>query len=104
MKTIVLYLRCALANRFTLAGDILFFAGYPALAYSTHFIWVTPIGTGLLIVSGLGLDTLQAYHAAMRLLRRHGSDIVLEGTTGPFRCYCRKTGARLARSDYTKMQ
>ena len=103
MKALILYLRCVLANRFTLAGYILFFAGYPALAYSTHFIWVTPIGAGLLIASGLGLDTFRTYHSAMRLLRRYGSDTKLEGTV-PFQWYCNKTGARLARSDYMKMR
>lgn len=68
-----LYIRCVLANKYTLAGYLLLFAGLTWLITGTvfHFFvigsgFVAGLGLGLLLVSNFGWPTMRAYQTVWR--------------------------------------
>ncbi len=68
-----LYIRCVLANKYTLAGYLLLFAGLTWLITGTIFQFfvtgagvVLGLGLGLLLVSGFGWPTMRAYQSVWR--------------------------------------
>ena len=106
METVVLYIRCVFANKFTLAGYACIIIGLIP-KHDSDLRYVADIfqlfGLCLAAVTDFGRETMEKYRAASRFLRKHGEHARLEETY-LCRTYCSRRGIALARRDYQRVR
>lgn len=106
------YIRCCIANRFTLAGYINILAGLlygiplwlkSGLIHQDDLIFpfcVFSVGASLLFLTASGLETLETYRRVLRItLAEHRIDLAQVAREN----YCDRVGARLALRDGERM-
>ena len=101
--SVLLYLRCAVANRFTLVGYVMLTTAavmmcvLPGREVPTALLW---IGYGFLASTSYGLETYQAYRRVLQSADRFGE--ADERVVDRYHVYCGRTGARLAQKDLAR--
>ncbi len=96
------YIRCCIANKFTLIGAILLFLTLLLLltSVSSSPFLVIPsfIGGGLLGTTGFGLETFMSYRRTTRLTRNKKYNLIDIDLKSSM--YCSRLGVNLAKKDY----
>ena len=106
MKNVLLYLRCAVANRYTLAGYLIVFMVVPLMFYLPAKVYLLPLwvvfwgGLALLGVTAFGRHTLRAYRRVTQSADRFGR--ADDRVVSTYDTYCDITGARMAQRDLQK--